>query len=190
MRRYCACYTARRFLTLLARCSACRERKVKCSGSQPCSACARRGDTCLFEGADQRKVTVSSSYLNRLLGKRKSTQREASGSDDGVGRSDSNRESEVERPGAMSSPSSAIALANSRNVPSHSSTPARSPDCAESHTNPLVGDSTRYLAGDDGRKSVFNMSSLFPLPSLLIKHRVSRTNFVLEFQFAGMADHE
>lgn len=155
MRRYRVCYNASHSLTLLDRCGACRERKVKCSGSQPCSACTRRGDACLFEAADQRRVTVSSSYLHRLLGKRKSSHRGAS---DGNGRTDrrhSDRGSEIEQPSATSS---AINIANSRNVPSRSPGPARSrsPDCpAESHINPLVGDSTRYLAGDDGRKSAF-----------------------------------
>ncbi|KAL2687960.1 hypothetical protein Neosp_005530 [[Neocosmospora] mangrovei] len=37
---------------------ACRERKVRCSGSQPCANCQRRSTECVFEPED-RKVVVS-----------------------------------------------------------------------------------------------------------------------------------
>ncbi|OJJ78169.1 hypothetical protein ASPBRDRAFT_257709 [Aspergillus brasiliensis CBS 101740] len=39
-------------------CIACRDRKVRCSGTQPCTTCVRRSTTCTF-GPDDRKVTVS-----------------------------------------------------------------------------------------------------------------------------------
>lgn len=188
MRRYCTCYTAKCYLTFHDRCNACRERKVKCSGSQPCSACARRRDACLFDSAEQRRITVSSSYLHSLLGKRKSSHRGGSDGNDRADRRARNRGSETERPRAASS---ANALAKSRSVPSRSPTPARSPDGAvESHINPLVSDSTRYLSGDDGRKSVFVISSPFPSSSSLITRRISRAKFILEFQFAGMSARE
>ncbi|RSL88386.1 hypothetical protein BHE90_000045 [Fusarium euwallaceae] len=47
-----------------AACMACRERKVRCSGSQPCSNCVRRESECFFE--HERKIVVSERYLNEL----------------------------------------------------------------------------------------------------------------------------
>lgn len=43
---------------VLFRCISCRERKVKCSGSMPCTTCARRHVECVF-GEEDRKVVVS-----------------------------------------------------------------------------------------------------------------------------------
>ncbi|KAL2673762.1 hypothetical protein Neosp_012206 [[Neocosmospora] mangrovei] len=40
-----------------AACVACRERKVRCSGSQPCNNCVRRESECFFE--HERKIVVS-----------------------------------------------------------------------------------------------------------------------------------
>ncbi|KAI1825075.1 fungal-specific transcription factor domain-containing protein [Xylaria intraflava] len=51
-------------------CKGCRERKVKCSGTMPCSTCVRRHQDCVFAWED-RKVRVSRRYLDEL--KRKST---------------------------------------------------------------------------------------------------------------------
>ncbi|KAI0539141.1 fungal-specific transcription factor domain-containing protein [Xylaria digitata] len=51
-------------------CKGCRERKVKCSGTRPCSTCIRRHQDCVFE-LEERKVFVSRRYLDDL--KRKST---------------------------------------------------------------------------------------------------------------------
>ncbi|KAM6509731.1 hypothetical protein FALCPG4_017379 [Fusarium falciforme] len=47
-----------------AACVACRERKVRCSGSQPCTNCVRRESECFFE--HERKIVVSERYLNEL----------------------------------------------------------------------------------------------------------------------------
>ncbi|KAL4895512.1 Zn(II)2Cys6 transcription factor [Aspergillus ambiguus] len=46
-------------------CIACRQSKVKCSGSKPCTRCQRRSVQCEFSGATS-KVVVSERYLRRL----------------------------------------------------------------------------------------------------------------------------
>ncbi|KAJ5499315.1 fungal-specific transcription factor domain-containing protein [Penicillium expansum] len=43
----------------------CRDRKVRCSGTYPCTTCVRRSTVCTF-GPDDRKVTVSERFLNDL----------------------------------------------------------------------------------------------------------------------------
>ncbi|KAI1278583.1 fungal-specific transcription factor domain-containing protein [Xylaria sp. FL0933] len=60
-------------------CKGCRERKVKCSGTQPCSTCIRRHQECLFE-LDERKVFVSRRYLDELKRKSTSSQDDSAGS--------------------------------------------------------------------------------------------------------------
>ncbi|CRL18099.1 Fungal transcriptional regulatory protein, N-terminal [Penicillium camemberti] len=46
-------------------CIICRDRKVRCSGTFPCTTCVRRSTVCTF-GPDDRKVTVSERFLNDL----------------------------------------------------------------------------------------------------------------------------
>ncbi|KAL4983173.1 hypothetical protein BDW68DRAFT_194628 [Aspergillus falconensis] len=58
-------------------CHHCRARKVKCSGTQPCTSCQRRDEECIFEG--DRRISVSKREFLAL--KRKLAQLEHS--DDG-----------------------------------------------------------------------------------------------------------
>ncbi|KAJ5411099.1 uncharacterized protein N7487_005458 [Penicillium crustosum] len=51
--------------TRRCRCITCRDRKVRCSGTFPCTTCVRRSIVCTF-GPDDRKVTVSERFLNDL----------------------------------------------------------------------------------------------------------------------------
>ncbi|CAG1985404.1 unnamed protein product [Fusarium graminearum] len=44
---------------------ACRDQKIKCSGSQPCQQCDKRGLPCRFDD-ESRKVVVSRGYINNL----------------------------------------------------------------------------------------------------------------------------
>ncbi|KAI1291184.1 fungal-specific transcription factor domain-containing protein [Xylaria venustula] len=46
-------------------CRRCRERKVRCSNTQPCQACLNRHDTCIFD-PEEKKITVSERYLAEL----------------------------------------------------------------------------------------------------------------------------
>ncbi|WZH42385.1 Zn2-C6 fungal-type domain-containing protein [Fusarium acuminatum] len=46
-------------------CVRCRDQKIRCSGSQPCQQCDKRGLTCRFDD-ESRKVVVSRGYINRL----------------------------------------------------------------------------------------------------------------------------
>ncbi|KAH6980711.1 fungal-specific transcription factor domain-containing protein [Ilyonectria sp. MPI-CAGE-AT-0026] len=46
-------------------CIKCRERKVRCSGTCPCTNCSRRSAECIFE-PDEKKVLVSERFLNEL----------------------------------------------------------------------------------------------------------------------------
>ncbi|VUC35894.1 unnamed protein product, partial [Clonostachys rosea] len=44
-------------------CLQCRERKVRCSGSCPCTNCVRRSAECVFE-QEERKVLVSEKHVH------------------------------------------------------------------------------------------------------------------------------
>ncbi|CCT71603.1 related to positive activator of transcription [Fusarium fujikuroi IMI 58289] len=46
-------------------CVRCRDQKIRCSGSQPCQQCDKRGSVCQFDD-ESRKVVVSRGYINRL----------------------------------------------------------------------------------------------------------------------------
>ncbi|KAL6899918.1 hypothetical protein GGI43DRAFT_427621 [Trichoderma evansii] len=49
----------------LRACIRCRDMKVRCSGTVPCTRCQRKRETCLF-GREDTRVTVSQSYLESL----------------------------------------------------------------------------------------------------------------------------
>ncbi|KAL3595243.1 hypothetical protein FPOAC2_09566 [Fusarium poae] len=64
-------------------CVRCRDQKIKCSGSQPCQQCDKRGLPCRFDD-ESRKVVVSRGYINNLqerlaLLERKSNQQDVAG---------------------------------------------------------------------------------------------------------------
>ncbi|OJJ42129.1 hypothetical protein ASPZODRAFT_20775 [Penicilliopsis zonata CBS 506.65] len=55
-------------------CSACRQSKIKCSGTDPCANCQRRGIKCHFPDAN--KVLVDERILQRLLDQAKQQQQQ------------------------------------------------------------------------------------------------------------------
>ncbi|CAJ0555221.1 Ff.00g052860.m01.CDS01 [Fusarium sp. VM40] len=57
-------------------CVRCRDQKIRCSGSQPCQQCDKRGLTCRFDD-ESRKVVVSRGYINRLQEKLASLENKA-----------------------------------------------------------------------------------------------------------------
>ncbi|CEI70189.1 hypothetical protein FVEN_g1282 [Fusarium venenatum] len=64
-------------------CVRCRDQKIKCSGSQPCQQCDKRGLPCRFDD-ESRKVVVSRGYINNLqerlaLLERKANQQDVAG---------------------------------------------------------------------------------------------------------------
>ncbi|KAG8670219.1 hypothetical protein FPOAC1_009624 [Fusarium poae] len=70
-------------LKRLISCVRCRDQKIKCSGSQPCQQCDKRGLPCRFDD-ESRKVVVSRGYINNLqerlaLLERKSNQQDVAG---------------------------------------------------------------------------------------------------------------
>ncbi|KAH7363381.1 hypothetical protein B0T11DRAFT_282521 [Plectosphaerella cucumerina] len=79
-------------------CRACRQRKVKCTGSNPCPSCNVRGQECIYDEAE-RKVVVLERHLRALQGRasaRGSRQRRAVGGED-------DREEEQSTIGALAS---------------------------------------------------------------------------------------
>ncbi|KAI0974870.1 fungal-specific transcription factor domain-containing protein [Xylaria arbuscula] len=92
-------------------CRGCRERKVKCSGTQPCSTCIRRHQECVFE-LEERKIFVSRRYLDEL--KRKSTSSEDDNASSRkrrrVSLANSDRESSPRATRAVSQPEPAPAI--------------------------------------------------------------------------------
>ncbi|KAI8715954.1 Fungal-trans domain-containing protein [Fusarium sp. LHS14.1] len=58
-------------------CKRCRDQKIKCSGSDPCDPCRRRGLPCQFEGESE-KILISRRYLSGLQAKLASYEKQLS----------------------------------------------------------------------------------------------------------------
>ncbi|QPC62560.1 hypothetical protein HYE67_004791 [Fusarium culmorum] len=67
-------------------CVRCRDQKIKCSGSQPCQQCDKRGLSCRFDD-ESRKVVVSRGYINSLQERLASLERKANQQATGQSRS-------------------------------------------------------------------------------------------------------
>ncbi|KAE9566734.1 hypothetical protein CGMCC3_g17130 [Colletotrichum fructicola] len=119
-------------------CLRCRERKVKCSGSEPCTNCIRRATECVFDRED-RKVVVSERFLNEL--KRKS----GYGIDDNLQPSPTSKRSRVNR-------STSPVDEDGRRDAKQSPTPAGdlgAHDRASTHDVFVVDDGTTVVGGGD-----------------------------------------
>ncbi|KAM5352921.1 hypothetical protein ACJ41O_005643 [Fusarium nematophilum] len=125
-------------------CLKCRERKVRCSGSFPCSNCRRRSTECIFEPED-RKVVVSESYLNEL--KRKAGEDEASAQS-------AKRHQQFKRARDTSPGNSVHQDGDDRELEVHSGE-----DSFSALTNPLVVTPSQFVTDMGGRKRFLGPSS-------------------------------
>ncbi|CAG8113139.1 unnamed protein product [Penicillium salamii] len=152
-------------------CIACRDRKVRCSGTSPCSTCVRRSTICTF-GTEDRKVTVSKRFLDDL--KRKAQEDPSDHSPDRRRRPESSpdwqhRNSHVEDTGARpcSSGQETITAATVQQTGSHGD--LCDGDQADTNiSNPLDSGRSRFLVDDSGRRRFLGPSSTWAYTRQLI----------------------
>jgi proline utilization trans-activator len=119
-------------------CLACRERKVRCSGSCPCAHCVRRSAECVFE-QDDRKVLVSENLLNQLKRKARDWEESQLSGTESVKRSRCSHDTPADP---------------AQNIPERAAPEPEqvADDGLPSMTNPLVTTSSKFVVDYQGRK--------------------------------------
>ncbi|KAH7016969.1 hypothetical protein EDB80DRAFT_827286 [Ilyonectria destructans] len=120
-------------------CKRCRRRKVRCTGSHPCTNCSRKNLSCHFDGQG-RKVVISQKYLQEI-------QRAAAR----PSRSDDRDRATSEAPAEAISFGDGHDDAAPNQRPEFTPVSQPTPESAAELSNPLASPKSSYVLDDKGR---------------------------------------
>ncbi|WQF82117.1 hypothetical protein CDEST_07131 [Colletotrichum destructivum] len=149
-------------------CVRCRRQKIKCSGSQPCDACGKRRQSCIFDERDQR-IVVTRGYIIDLQQRierwerSQSTNEPTLASVEGGPRASKARNSEGDvdipmRDDSSGGPNAAESTQEKGSAEARHKPPPVDP-VASTLTNPLSTGQSEYTTAPDGRILYLGTSS-------------------------------